>query len=90
MKNEITTCEFAGWATNNYSSKGQMILTQTKPKSTEYKPTLLDQEKKEADFLLIEIGSKPLISWKNGSVERLKSRKALEKLQAKFKWKCDF
>ena len=55
MKNEITTCEFAGWTTNKYNPKGQMIITQTKPKSTEYKPTLLDQEKKSADFLLIEI-----------------------------------
>ena len=91
MKNEpTTTCEFAGWATNKYTPKKQMIITQTKPESNEYKSTLLDQEKKEADFLLIEIGAKPLIYWKNGSVERLKSRKALEKLQAKFKWKCDF
>ena len=50
MKNEIATCEFAGWATNKYNPNGQMIITQTKPESNEYKLTLLDQEKKKLIF----------------------------------------
>ncbi len=90
MENYITTCEFIGWNTGGCTAEGRPIFSQTKPKSNEYKPTLLDIEKKEADFLLIAVGPKPVISWKNGPIEKLKSRKALYELQAKFKWKCDF
>ena len=86
----IATCEFIGWGTSEYTAEGKWIITQTPLKSNEYKETLLDKEKKDADFLLIAIGPKPTISWKNGPNERLKSRKALEKLQAKFKWQCNF
>jgi hypothetical protein len=83
-------CKFAGYGTSGYTTEGKWIITQTPLKSNKYKETLVDIEKKEADFLIISIGSKPCISWKNGPNERLKSRKALEKLQAKFKWKNDF
>lgn len=83
------TCIEAGYNTK-LDDEGRMILTKEQILAGKYKSTQIDKQKKDADFLLIEIGAKPLIFWKKGSVERLKSRKALEKLQAKFKWKCDF
>ena len=91
MKKEYTaTCTFAGWNTSKYDAQGREMLTQQRPEAGSYKPTAIDVDKKNADFLIISIGSKPTINWKNGKIERLKSRKALEKLQKIHTWATDF
>ena len=66
------------------------MLTQQRPEAGSYKSTAIDVDKKNADFLIISVGSKPTINWKNGKIERLKSRKALEKLQKIHTWAPDF
>ncbi len=90
MKNEIANCKFLGWNTGKYDANGCEILSQEQPKQKVYKITEIDIRKKNADFLIISLGSKPTISWRNGSNERLNSRKALENLQKKFTWATDF
>lgn len=91
MKKEYTaTCTFAGWSTSKYDVKGREILRQEPLKTNPNKPTAVDINKKNVDFLIIAIGSKPEINWKNGKIERLKSRKALEKLQKIHTWATDF
>ena len=91
MKKEYTaTCTFAGWSTSKYDAQGRPILSQEEPKKSQYKPTSVDTNKKNADFLIISVGSKPTINWKNGKIERLKSRRALEKLQKIHNWATDF
>ena len=91
MKKEYTaTCTFAGWSTSKYDAQGREILRQKPLKINPNKPTAVDINKKNVDFLIIAIGSKPEINWKNGKIERLKSRKALEKLQKIHTWATDF
>ncbi len=96
MKKEYTatcntaTCNFAGWDTGKYDAQGRLILSQEEPKKGQYKPTSIDTDKKNADFLLIRVGAKPVISWRGGKIERLKSRKALAKLQKVYSWETDF
>lgn len=91
MKKEYTTtCTFAGWNTSKYNAQGREMLTQKRLKTGSYKITAIDDNKKNADFLIISIGSKPTINWKCGKIERLKSRKTLEKLQKMYTWATDF
>lgn len=91
MKKKYTaTCTFAGWSTGKYDAQGREMLTQQRPEAGSYKPTAIDVDKKNADFLIISVGSKPTINWKNGKIERLKSRRALEKLQKIHNWATDF
>ena len=91
MKRKYTaTCTFAGWNTSKYDAQGREMLTQQRPEAGSYKPTAIDVDKKNADFLIISIGSRPTINWKNGRIEQLKSRRALEKLQKIHNWATDF
>lgn len=52
----------------------------------EYKPTSIDQRKKEVDFL---IKSPNFIEWKTGWSETV-SKRELVKLQKKFTWMTDY
>lgn len=88
--NFTAICTFAGWNTSKYDAQGREILRQKPLKTNPNKPTAVDVNKKNVDFLIISIGSKPTISWKGGKIERLKSRKALEKLQKIHTWATDF
>lgn len=91
MTKEYTaTCTFAGWDTGKYDAQGRLILSQEDPKKGEYKPTSIDIAKINADFMLVSVGAKPVINWKGGKIERLKSRKALAKLQKVYSWETDF
>ena len=83
-------CIFGGWDTGKYDEQGRPILSQEEPKKSHYKTTSVDTNKENADFFLISVGSKPIINWKGGKIERLKSRKALEKLQKIHTWAPDF
>ena len=54
MKRKYTaTCTFAGWSTSKYDVKGREMLTQKRPKAGSYKPTAIDVDKKNADFLIL-------------------------------------
>lgn len=88
--NFIATCTFAGWNTSKYDAQGRIILRQEPFKINPNQPTAVDDNKKNVDFLIIAVGSKPEINWKGGKIERLKSRKALEKLQRNYTWATDF
>lgn len=56
----------------------------------EYKPTGLDKEKKNADFLVIGfLKSRTTIKWKCGKIEHVTDAK-LNKLQAVNTWLTDF
>lgn len=56
----------------------------------EYKRTPIDDAKANADFRLIDVsGTKKLIQWKSGLLEKVSSRQ-LAKLQAIHTWVTDF
>ena len=68
-----------------------MIVTKTQAyqKMGEYKPTLIDQEKQEADFRLMQV-SPYYIRWKDERGEIVNSRQ-LKKLQKEHpNWMPDF
>ena len=54
-----------------------------------YRPTAIDEEKRAADFLLVDIGKKSTIQWRDGRSERVTDRQ-LTKLQALHAWATDF
>jgi len=81
--------KFAGFG-HGTDKQGREILKDYPLPSGIYQNTKIDKRKKGSDFLIISIGSKPCISWKNGKNEQLKSRIALKKLQEKFTWETDF
>jgi hypothetical protein len=65
------------------------IKTQDAQPMGEYKPTAVDDAKKNADFRLVAVGTKNTIIWKDGRTE-LVTRKQLAKLQASHTWAPDF
>lgn len=65
------------------------IKTQDAQPMDQYKTTAIDEAKKNADFRLLDVGSKNTIRWKDGRTERVTS-KQLAKLQAEHTWAPDF
>lgn len=56
----------------------------------EYTPTIVDDEKKAADFRLLDVStSKKFIRWRDGRAEYVTARQ-LAKLQAAHSWAPDF
>ena len=54
-----------------------------------YRPTALDDTKAAADFLVVDVGAKNTIRWKNGVTQKVTDR-SLQKLQAAHSWATDF
>lgn len=54
----------------------------------EYKPTAIDERKKEVDFLLLQVRPS-VIKWKDGKTQ-LVTRRQLYKLMEKHTFMCDF
>lgn len=55
-----------------------------------YKPTNIDEQKRAADFRLIDVSGKlNVIVWKDGRSERVTDRQ-LSKLQSAHSWATDF
>lgn len=65
-------------------------LVRTAQPQGEYQKTGTDNQKQDADFLLIDVsGFKNVIAWRGGAVERVSSRQ-LAKLQKLYKWMPNF
>lgn len=64
------------------------LKTQEHQQTGEYKPTSVDEEKKEVDFRIVQVGPY-FINWKDGRRERV-TEKRLKNLQSKFTWTTDF
>lgn len=66
----------------------KFLKTQNAQKIGKYKPTLIDIQKSESDFRIIQVS--PLyIKWKDGACERVTKRR-LQSLQKNHTWAVDF